>query len=197
MHHRHACRCWWGYQRSRRRRTRCRSGCCNRRDPSLRARSMLCLRGRSGRRALTQLAARGLSRPGTRIDLTHDAEPFFGLGKRREVTHVQTKALTPFLEAAAHEEMKTPQLGQIGLRERHRRRRGAQVEHKRPRAERRHRLLRGFRDCTGSEVGRCCHNFPGPKHSTPRSLGTARILSTGMEVLSFARLCARMAAPPS
>jgi hypothetical protein len=101
---------------------------------------MLRLRGRSRRRALTQLAAGGLSRPGTWIDLAHHAEPFLGLGERRKVAHVQTKALAPFLETATHEEMKTPQLGQVGLRERHRRRRGAQVEYKRPRAERRRRL---------------------------------------------------------
>jgi len=89
----------------------------------LRTGGVLSLRGRSGGRTLAQLAARCLTGPCPRIDLAHDAQPLLGLGQRREITHVQTKPLATFLEAPAHEEMKTPQLWQVGLRERHRRRR--------------------------------------------------------------------------
>jgi hypothetical protein len=86
---------------------------------------VLGLRGGSRRGALTQLAAWRLACPGTGIDFAHHSQPLLGLGERREVTHMETKALAPFLEAAADEKMKATQLGQIGLRKRHRRRRRA------------------------------------------------------------------------
>jgi hypothetical protein len=77
--------------------------------------------GRSGG-AFTQLTTGRFTRPGARVDLAHDAQPFFGLGERRKVTHVQPKAFAAFLETPAHEKSETSELGQVGLRERHGRR---------------------------------------------------------------------------
>jgi hypothetical protein len=82
--------------------------------------------------ASAQLLARCLARPGTGIDIPHRAQPLLGLGLAGEESHVKTEALAPFLEAAADEERETLELGHIGLRERHRGRRGAQIEHERP-----------------------------------------------------------------
>ena len=81
------------------------------------------LSGGRRRGSLAQLAARGLARPGARVDLAHDAQPLLGLGQRGEIAHVQTKALPALLEAPADEKREALELRQIGLRERHRRRR--------------------------------------------------------------------------
>ena len=202
MHNRHA-------RRSRGRHDRtCRSGTrwlCRRRRPcggscrdlGLWPGGMLRLRGGGGGGALTQLPTRRFTGPGARIDLAHDAQPLFGLGERREVTHVQPKTFAAFLEAPAHEKSETPELGQVGLRERHRRRRRAQVEHKRPCVERRRRRSPGFRARTGSEVGRCCHNFPAPETLEAAVLGTRGSARRGWELLSLASFSTSVAAPPS
>jgi hypothetical protein len=69
--------------------------------------------------ALTELAPRGFAGPCARVDLANHIQPFLGFGEGGEVTHVQSKALATFLEAAADKEGKAPQLRQIGLRQRH------------------------------------------------------------------------------
>ena len=84
------------------------------RVPSLRRRG-LCGAG-------AQLLARRFAGPGARIDVTNHAEPFLGFGLGGEKTHVQPEALTTLFEATAHEESKALELGQVRLRERHRRR---------------------------------------------------------------------------
>jgi hypothetical protein len=71
--------------------------------------------------ASAQLLARRFARPGARVNLAHDIQPLFGFGERREIAHVEPEPLAAFLEAAADEEGKAFQLGQIGLRQRHRR----------------------------------------------------------------------------
>ena len=204
MHHRHAqrrrdgLRRGGGYRRGGRRcGGACGGRCCGR--VRLRAGGVLRLRGRSGRGALAQLAPRGLTCPGAGVDLAHHAQPLLGLGQRGEVAHVQTKALAPFLEAPADEEGETLELRQIRLRERHGRRRRAQVEHERPRACGRRGRIPGFRAraSVGSEVGCCCHNFPG--HEITRRPRPRRI---GAEFLQRGRRCslaagAIVAAPPS
>ena len=73
------------------------------------------------------------TRPGARINLTHDGQPFFGLGKRREVTHVESEPFTPFLKASAHKESKALQLRQLRMGKGHRRRRRGQIQDKRSR----------------------------------------------------------------
>jgi hypothetical protein len=83
---------------------------------------MLCLRSCSGCSALTQLAPGSFAGPCARVDVAHQAQPLFGLGERREVTHVEAKTLAAFLEAPADEKSEAPELGQVGLRERHGRR---------------------------------------------------------------------------
>jgi hypothetical protein len=158
---------------------------------------MLRLRSRSGCSALTQLASGGFTSPRAGVDLARDAQPLFGLGKRREVTHVQSKALAAFLEATADEKSKAPELGHVGLRERHGRRGRAQIEHERPCAECRGHRTPGFRACIGSEVWCCCHSFPEPKHSTPRPCGLTGFRTTEMGVRPFALWHANVAAPPS
>jgi hypothetical protein len=75
----------------------------------------------SGGRTSAQLFARRLTRPGARINFAHDIQPLFGFSECREVTHVEPEPLAAFLEAAADEEGKTFQLGQICLCQRHRR----------------------------------------------------------------------------
>jgi hypothetical protein len=80
---------------------------------------MLCLCGHSGRSALTQLASRCFAGPGTRVDVAHEAQPFFGLGERRKITHVQAKPLAAFLESPADKKREAPELGQIRLRQGH------------------------------------------------------------------------------
>jgi hypothetical protein len=82
---------------------------------------MLRLGGGSGGSSGAQLLARRFTGPGARIDLANDIQPFFGLGECREVTHVEAEPLAALLEAAADEEGKALQLGQIGLCQRHRR----------------------------------------------------------------------------
>ena len=80
------------------------------------------LSGGRGRGPLAELAPRGLAGPCAGVDLAHHAQPFLGLGESREIAHVKPEALAAFLEAAADEECEALELGQIGLRERHRRR---------------------------------------------------------------------------
>jgi hypothetical protein len=87
----------------------------------LRAGGVLRLGGGGRGGAFTELAAGGFAGPRPGIDLAHDAQPLLGLGQRREVTHVEAEALAPFLEAAAHEEVETLELGQLSLRQRQRR----------------------------------------------------------------------------
>jgi hypothetical protein len=77
-------------------------------------------RGSSGR-AGAQLFARRFTGPGARINFAHDIQPLFRFGECREVTHVEPEPLAAFLETAAHKEGKTLQLGEVGLRQRHRR----------------------------------------------------------------------------
>jgi hypothetical protein len=90
------------------------------------------LHRRGFRRTRPQLLARCLAGPCAGIDIPHRAQPFLGLGLAREESHVKTEALASFLETAADEEREALELGQIGLRQRHRSRRGAQIEHERP-----------------------------------------------------------------
>jgi hypothetical protein len=71
----------------------------------------------------TQFFAGCFTRPCARVDLTHYGQPFFGFGERREVTHVKSEPLTPFLKASAHKESKAFQLRQLRMGKRHRRRR--------------------------------------------------------------------------
>jgi hypothetical protein len=75
------------------------------------------------RRTRAQFLAWRFTGPCPWINLAHDVQPLFGLGERREVTHVETEALTTLFEAATHEKSEPLQLGQIGLCERHRCRR--------------------------------------------------------------------------
>jgi len=84
---------------------------------------MLRLCGGSGGGSSAQLLTRRLTGPGTRINLAYDIQPFFGFGECREVTHVEAEPLAALFETAADEEGKALQLGQIGLCQRHRRRR--------------------------------------------------------------------------
>jgi hypothetical protein len=90
------------------------------------------LHRRRFRRARPQLLAWCLAGPCAGIDIPHRAQPFLSLGLTGEESHVKTEALASFLETAADEEREPFELGQIGLRERHWGRRGAQVEHERP-----------------------------------------------------------------
>jgi len=126
---------------------------------------VLRLRGSGRRGAFAQLATGRLAGPGTRIDLAHDTEPFLGFRECREISHVQAKTFATFLEAPAHEEREALELGQIGLRERHRRGRRTQIQDEGsgvcdrcdrvPCAE--------LCESISCEVGRCCHNFPEKK----------------------------------
>ena len=90
-----------------------------------RAGSMLSLLSSRSGSTSAQFFAGRFARPRTRINLTHHRQPLLGLGECREVTHVQSEPLTPFLEAAAHKEGKTLQLRQFRMSQRHRRRRRA------------------------------------------------------------------------
>jgi hypothetical protein len=84
------------------------------------------------RRSSSQLLARRLASPCAGIDIAHHAQPFLGFRLAREESHMETEALASLFETAADEERKAFELGQIGLRERHRGRRGTQIEHERP-----------------------------------------------------------------
>jgi hypothetical protein len=86
---------------------------------------MLSLRCRRGDGALAELLARRLTSPGTRINITYCTQPLLRLSERGEVPHVQPEPLAPFLEATAHEETEALELGLLGIRQRHRRRRRA------------------------------------------------------------------------
>jgi hypothetical protein len=81
---------------------------------------VLRLCGGCGSGPSAQLLARRFTSPGARINLANDIQPFFGFSECREVTHVEAEPLAAFFEAAADEEGKALQLGQIGLRQRHR-----------------------------------------------------------------------------
>jgi hypothetical protein len=98
----------------------------------LRAERVPGLRRGSFRRAGTQLLARRLASPRARIDFPHHVQPFLGLRLGLEESHVEAETLAPLLETAAHEKGEALELGKIGLRERHRRGRRAQIEHERP-----------------------------------------------------------------
>jgi len=87
--------------------------------------------GSSGTSA--QLFAGCFTRPGARINLTHYGQPLFGFGKCREVTHMKSEPLTPFLKASAHKECKALQLRQLRMGKGHRRSRRGQIQDKRAR----------------------------------------------------------------
>jgi hypothetical protein len=80
---------------------------------------------RCGGRTRAQFLSRRLASPGTRIDLTHHVQPFFGFAQRREVTHVEPETLAALFEPTTHEKREPLELRQIRLCERHRRRRRA------------------------------------------------------------------------
>jgi hypothetical protein len=82
---------------------------------------MLGLRRGSSGRASAQLFAWCFTRPGARINLSHDIQPLFGFGEGREITHVEPEPLAALLETSADKEGKALQLSQIGLCKRHRR----------------------------------------------------------------------------
>ena len=86
---------------------------------------MLGLRCCGSHSTLAQLLTRSFSGPRARIDITHRAEPLFGFLQCLKVAHVQTEALASFFEAAANEEAEALELGLLGVRQRHRRRRRA------------------------------------------------------------------------
>jgi hypothetical protein len=86
---------------------------------------MLSLLSSCGGGTSTQFFAGRFARPCARINLTHHRQPLLGLGECREVTHVQSEPLTPFLETAAHKESKALQLRQLRMGKGHRRRRRA------------------------------------------------------------------------
>jgi hypothetical protein len=83
------------------------------------------LRCGSFRRAGTQLLARGFAGPGTRVYIPHHTQPFLGFHLAVKEPHVQSEALATLFEAATHEKGEALELGQLRLRERHRRRRRA------------------------------------------------------------------------
>jgi len=122
------------------------------------------LHRRGLRRASAQLLARCLARPRAGIDIPHHAQPLLGFGLAREESHVKTETLASLLEPAADEEREALELGQIDLRERHRSRRGAQIEHERPcLSGRRCHLFRAH--LGGRQICRWCHKFPGQSNS--------------------------------
>ena len=116
------------------------------------------------RRASAEFLAGRLTRPRAGIDLPHQTQPFLGFRLAGEESHVQTETLATLLEAAAHEERKALELGQIRLRERHRRRRRAQIEDVRScLCSRRRRMVRVH--LSGRQICRWCHKFPGQSNS--------------------------------
>ena len=181
------------YFRRRRLRARCacgsrRGSCCNgcwrRCHRLLRTHGVprLC-RGSLGRTG-AQLLARSLARPRTGIDFAHHSQPFLGLRLAGEESHVETEALAPLLETAADEEGEAFELGQIGLRERHGRRRGTQIEHERAcLCGRRRRMVRVR--LSRRQICRWCHRFPGQSVDHRRT-GTART-SRGMLSAAWVR----------
>jgi hypothetical protein len=82
---------------------------------------VLCLGSNGGGGALAKLAAGRFAGPCAGIDFTHDVQPFLGFGERCEITHVETKALATFLEAAAYGKVEALELGQLRLRQSQRR----------------------------------------------------------------------------
>ena len=86
---------------------------------------------RRHRRAGAQALARRLTRPCAGINVAHDTQPVFSFLQGAEMPHVQTEALTAILETAADKESETLKLGCFGVDERHRRRRGTQVDDER------------------------------------------------------------------
>ncbi len=187
----------------------------NRRAGRHRWRSRLwsALRSSLSGRALAQLLAGSLACPCARIDVANDVQPFLGLFECREVAHVQAEALTAVLTTAAHEEVESLQLGDLGLLERHGRGRGAQVEDVRSRLHSASRCRStgrrrpcfpgsGACDCTRCQCWRWCHK-PSPDRATcPARLSRkppgvqGRIRSTG-GVRAFAPGARSVAAPPS
>ncbi|MDB6091049.1 MAG: hypothetical protein JWN85_3833 [Gammaproteobacteria bacterium] len=129
---------------------RCGSHERRRRDPRLRSESVLGLSRRRSGRPRAQLFARGLARPGAWIDFPHDVQPFFSFGERREISHVEAKALTTFFEPATHEKSEPLELGQIRLCERHRCRRRTQIENERARIRGGRRRVPYFRALHGA-----------------------------------------------
>jgi hypothetical protein len=109
----------------------------------------LCRSGRGGPSA--KLFTRCFAGPRTRINVANDTQPLFGFRECREITHVETKTLAPFLEAAAHEEGETLQLFLVRLGERHRRCRRAQIQNERSRvSSRRCRRITSVRTPDGA-----------------------------------------------
>jgi hypothetical protein len=125
----------------------------------------LCRRG--GDRTLAQFLAGCFAGPGAGINVPHGAEPLFGLGQCREVTHVEAESFAAFLEAAADEKAEAFELRLFRLRERHGRRGGTQVEYERAGIRLWLALFNGIGACCGARcrVRRWCHRiFPGPMH---------------------------------
>jgi hypothetical protein len=79
--------------------------------------------------ALAQLLARSFSCPCTWINIANCAEPLFRFGECWEIAHVEAESLASFLEAPADEKGEALEFGLLRVRQRHGRRRGAQVEY--------------------------------------------------------------------
>ena len=84
-------------------------------------------RARAGRNG-TQTAPGCLADPGCGIQLAHRGEHPLRLFARREITHVQPEALASVFEPATHEERERLELGRLGAREGHRRRRSTKID---------------------------------------------------------------------
>jgi hypothetical protein len=97
---------------------------------------------------LAQLLAGRLSGPCTGIDVADCTEPFFRFGECREITHVKAESLAAFLEAPADEKAEALEFGLLRIRQRHGRRRGAQVEHEWASRSLRFGLFNGLACCS-------------------------------------------------
>ena len=90
---------------------------------------MLGLCGGGSDCALAQLLAWRFSGPCAWINIADCAEPLFRFGECWEIAHVQAESLASFLEAAADEKSEALEFRLLWVRQRHGRRRGAQVEY--------------------------------------------------------------------
>jgi hypothetical protein len=152
-----------------------------------RAGGMLGLRRGGGYGTLAQLLPRSFTSPCTRIDIAYRAQPFFGFGQRREITHVKSESLTAFLKTPADEKTEAFELRLFRFRERHGRRGGTQVEYVWTRIRRgRSGLFNRIMACCPARcrLRRWCHRiFPGPmrkaatrgQEETPDEEGSASV----------------------
>jgi hypothetical protein len=116
--------------------------------------------------ALAQLLAWRFPGPCTRINIADCAEQLLSFGECWKIAHVQAESLAALLETAADEKGEAFELGLLRIRQRHGRRRGAQVEYERAcRCSLRFGLFNGSMACCGARcrLRRWCHRiFPGP-----------------------------------